>query len=242
MYVLPVPRDDLISFLPQQGVVAEIGVWRGDFSRVILKQNKPSKLHLIDPWRFLDLDDYRNDPTNSPNDEHEQNFQGVKRAFRRQEKKETVVFHRNLSTEAAPTFPDQYFDWIYLDGMHTYEAVKEDLNAFVPKLKDDGFILGHDYTNQAKVQDLQFGVVEAVNEFVTVQGFTFFAVTTENYPTYVLVKDAGQECVEAFMDKLVRNVRPIIEIRDYPERPFQHKQFEFIDRRKRKKVRLIPSF
>ena len=118
MYVLPVPRDDLISFLPQQGVVAEIGVWRGDFSRVILKQNKPSKLHLIDPWRFLDLDDYRNDPTNSPNEEHEQNFQGVKRAFRRQEKKETVVFHRNLSTEAAPTFPDQYFDWIYLDGMH----------------------------------------------------------------------------------------------------------------------------
>ena len=242
MYILPMPRADLLSYLPQQGVVAEIGVWRGDFSRVIIKNNKPSKLHLIDPWRFIDRDDYRDDPTNSQNDEHEQNFQGVKRAFRRPEKKGRVIFHRNLSTEAAPTFPDRSFDWIYLDGMHTYEAVKEDLDAFAPKLKDDGFILGHDYTNQKKVQELQFGVVEAVNEFVTKRHYTFFALTTEDYPTYVLVKDASQNSVDIFMDKLVRNVRPIIEIRDYPERPFQHKQCEFEDHRKRKKVRLIPSF
>ncbi|MGA0394208.1 MAG: class I SAM-dependent methyltransferase [Rhodospirillales bacterium] len=242
MYLLPMPRVDLLALLPQQGVVAEIGVWRGDFSREIFKKNKPSKFHLIDPWRFIDRDDYRDDPTNSQNKEHEENYQLVKRAFRRHEKKGRAVLHRELSTEAAPQFPDNYFDWIYLDGMHTYEAVKEDLRAFAPKLKNDGLILGHDYTNQKKVQELQFGVVDAVNEFVAEEGYDFFALTTEDYPTYVLVKDAHAENAKSLINKLVRNVRPIIEIRDYPERPFQHKQFEYVDHRNRTKVRLIPSF
>jgi hypothetical protein len=50
MYVAPLDRAQLLSFLPEGGVVAEIGVARGDFSERILREGRASELHLIDPW------------------------------------------------------------------------------------------------------------------------------------------------------------------------------------------------
>ena len=38
--------------------------------------------------------------------------------------------HRSTSAEAALTFDDEYFDWVYIDGDHSYEAVLADLRAF----------------------------------------------------------------------------------------------------------------
>ena len=46
------PRLKLLKKMPKHAVCAEIGVWKGTFSKHILKATKPKKLHLIDPWAF----------------------------------------------------------------------------------------------------------------------------------------------------------------------------------------------
>jgi hypothetical protein len=43
-------REELLRILPQNGIVAELGVDEGGFSQMILSINKPKKLHLIDSW------------------------------------------------------------------------------------------------------------------------------------------------------------------------------------------------
>ncbi|NQY10924.1 MAG: hypothetical protein HRT71_15615 [Flavobacteriales bacterium] len=43
-------RQELLKHLPKNGVVAELGVYKGGFSQEILEICKPSKLHLVDTW------------------------------------------------------------------------------------------------------------------------------------------------------------------------------------------------
>lgn len=51
---------------------------------------------------------------------------------------------RAPSVEAAGVFYPESVDFIFLDGTHTYEAVKADLAAWVPNLKVGGVIAGDD--------------------------------------------------------------------------------------------------
>ena len=44
---------------------------------------------------------------------------------------------------------DRYYDFIYIDGDHSYEAVKRDIELYLPKLKKGGLIAGHDYDEKA---------------------------------------------------------------------------------------------
>src|ERR1700679_3478846 len=46
-------RQALLARLPKQAICAEIGVWKGAFSRQILEEARPLELHLIDPWEFV---------------------------------------------------------------------------------------------------------------------------------------------------------------------------------------------
>ena len=49
------------------------------------------------------------------------------------------------SVEVAKTFKDKFFDFVYIDANHTYKNVKEDILAWLPKVKDGGILGGHDY-------------------------------------------------------------------------------------------------
>jgi predicted O-methyltransferase YrrM len=65
------------------------------------------------------------------------------------------------SDAAADILNEDYFDFIYLDGLHTYEGVKTDIKNYLPMVNKGGVIGGHDYTN--KLPHL-VGVYDAVNE------------------------------------------------------------------------------
>jgi predicted O-methyltransferase YrrM len=56
----------------------------------------------------------------------------------------TIRAHRALSTEVAAYFNDK-IDLLFVDGDHTYEACKADLEAWLPHLKDGGVLVMHDY-------------------------------------------------------------------------------------------------
>lgn len=62
--------------------------------------------------------------------------------------------HLDDSVKAASYWPD--VDMVFVDGGHSYEQVKADLEAWTPKTRQ--FICGHDYADDAP------GVVQAVRE------------------------------------------------------------------------------
>ena len=49
------------------------------------------------------------------------------------------------SIGASTQFDDASIDAIYIDGDHRYEAVKNDIKAWLPKVKPGGIVAGHDY-------------------------------------------------------------------------------------------------
>ena len=90
--------------------------------------------------------------------------------------------HRKTSIEAAQSFADGFFDLIFIDGDHTYDAVKADLAAWWPKLKIGGIFCGDDYVWP--------DVKRAVDEFASAHGRVVkFAVKAgTNYPIWTIAK------------------------------------------------------
>lgn len=239
MLLVNLTRIDLLKLLPSQGVVAEIGVAEGEFSRLILSSSSPHQLHLIDPWEHQARIDYQGDTYgNPPASEQEGRFEMVSKEFDSEINHGRVVLHRTYSTLAAESFKEHMFDWIYIDGLHSKEGVSADLNAFQNKMKPDGLILGHDYTNHPPAMKAGFGVVEAVNEFVIDNKLHFLAMTMENFPTYVLTRSPESAVARLLIANIMYYASWMVELQDYPQRQkFQHKAINVGDR-----IVAFPSF
>lgn len=239
MYLSNLSRIDLLQFLPNGGEVAEIGVAEGTFSKLILAQAVPQRLHLIDPWEHQTREDYQGDTYGNPNgDEQEKRFKGVSDHFASEIEAGRVIIHRTYSTIAAESFANDQFDWIYLDGLHSLEGISADLAAFSDKVKPDGFILGHDYTNHAPALNSGFGVVEAVNDFVVKEDYHFLVMTMEVFPTYVLTRNPGSAESQALISRLLYFANWVVEVRDYPgQRQYQHNAIQVAD-----KTVVFPTF
>jgi len=80
-----------------------------------------------------------------------------------------VKIRRGYSFDVVNEFPDEFFDFVFIDADHTYEGCKKDIHDWYPKVKKGGVLCGHDYVHRAiKTANgtLSFGVVEAVDEFI----------------------------------------------------------------------------
>jgi len=136
-------RETLIEKMKKGGKVAEIGVQAGNFSDCILKKNSPNELHLFD----ISLTHY-----------------GIADRFVRQIEEGTVSLHEGDSSTELAKLPDNYFDFIYIDGDHSYEGVSRDIAVAKSKVTDDGYLIFNDYTFWSPAECMMYGVVQAVNE------------------------------------------------------------------------------
>ena len=208
--------------------MAEIGVAEGAFSQAIVNRSAPRRLHLIDPWEHQERDDYRGDLYgNASSGEQDARYRSVVGAFDALALTGQVVVHRDYSIAAAESFSDGQLDGIYVDALHSREAVNADLHAYSTKVKPDGFILGHDYTHHPSATTAGFGVVEAVNDIVAETDWHLLAVTMENIPTYILARDHGSEATEQVRLRLLHAAPRVVEIKDFPSAGrFEHHALE----------------
>jgi hypothetical protein len=213
MFLLKTTREELVGLLPPGGVGLEIGVASGDFTAVLLAQARPSQLHLIDPWEHQDDPAYRTDTMNVSNEEAGRRRDGVVARFAGEIASGQVVVHRGYSHDLATQFADRTFDWIYIDGAHHFEACTRDLRLYAPKVKNEGLILGHDYAASGAAKAMNFGVVEAVNGFVSEGKVHMLLLTYEQFPTYVLAKPPLSPPVQSFVGSALLHFDVAAEIR-----------------------------
>lgn len=139
-------RWHLLAFLPHGGRIAEVGTHRGDFARQILDVCHPQEL------RLADLDTSFLNPAI--------------------EKDPLVRVYRGFSHEVLTTFPDDYFDWVYIDADHSYDATLRDARAAASKVKRGGYLVFNDFAHIGPNLGA-FGVHRAVIDFAINDGWRF---------------------------------------------------------------------
>jgi hypothetical protein len=159
-------REQMLSLLPKNGVVAELGVDHGGFSQKILEINEPAKLHLVDVWQS---DRYP-----------EKLFHEVSQKFQSEIKTGRVEINRGLSTEVVKQFPEKYFDWIYIDTVHDFKITRQELEMYLPKMKVGGIIAGHDFIVGEIDVPWKYGVIEAVYDFCNSHHWEIIYLTMES--------------------------------------------------------------
>jgi predicted O-methyltransferase YrrM len=144
--------DFLINSIPDNGIFLEGGAWLGQSSTYLCDKiqslSKNINVFILDTW------------------------QGSKDELTTSHKLATTtdiynIFLENMGTrkftplrmsslEGASKFENESLDVVFIDMCHTYEDVKQDIEAWYPKVKNNGYIAGHDYN--------WIGVSKAVNE------------------------------------------------------------------------------
>ena len=158
-------REWLLKRLPKHAVCAEIGVYEGRFSELILSTTRPRKLHLIDPWKYEADPTYERSFYGKSKGHSQARMDGMYESVVKCFKSKRVEIHRDASAACSSRFPDNYFDWIYIDGNHLYEFVKQDLESYFPKIKSGGIVAGDDYGRDPNRWDKD-GVKRAVDEAI----------------------------------------------------------------------------
>jgi hypothetical protein len=86
--------------------------------------------------------------------------------------------------DALPSFSNDYFDWAYIDSSHAYEHTKQELEILKDKVKDDGYILGHDWYPDPSHR--HHGVSKAVQEFI--EKYSYELIFLDNHSQWCIQK------------------------------------------------------
>lgn len=128
-------------------VGAEIGVFAGELSRRLLEQ-KDLSLIMVDSWAAGNGEDGLGDFHSSLTQSQQDHYLGVTRAATEFAGDRAKILVKD-SVSAASEIPDHSLDFVFIDADHSYEACRADILAWLPKIKYNGFISGHDYDNPA---------------------------------------------------------------------------------------------
>jgi predicted O-methyltransferase YrrM len=145
---------DLIKYVnnfsdTKEMTMIEIGSYAGESTEIFAKNFK--QVIAIDPFE----NDYdSNDVTCNYMDLTDVYYKFISVI----ENYENVIHIRKTSDDAIEDLKNTKVDLVYIDGLHTYEQVKKDIENYKNLLEEDGFICGHDY------HEVWEGVVKAIDE------------------------------------------------------------------------------
>lgn len=152
----------MVSLAPKDRVshFVELGSWVGRSAAYlgveIVNSGKPIRLDCVDSW----------EGTGAPGeyDEYDQVVKqcGLYESFLANMKplEGRYCAQRGMTTEIAARYEDSSLDFVFFDAGHVYDAISADLEAWLPKVKPEGWIAGHDYFSAPE------GVGRAVRERV----------------------------------------------------------------------------
>ena len=139
-------RGYIIEQIKKKSLIVEVGVWKGVFSKKIFDKSNPKLLVLVDSWTF-DKQIRGCAPQVDGTEPLSQKFfdDAKKETYEKFKNEKNVSIINQNSIVASSNYKNNYFDYIYLDAEHSYQAVSNDLDIWYPKLKNNGTIFGDDY-------------------------------------------------------------------------------------------------
>jgi cephalosporin hydroxylase len=126
------------------GTVVEIGAFLGrslSFVAPVCWQNH-NRLFAIDPWEW---DLLHASIKHALGGVHRDLFLAFRRNMEDLGHWKRLDAIRATSVQAAEQFPDTSVDLIFIDGDHDRDAVVADIEAWRPKMKAGGKMMGHDW-------------------------------------------------------------------------------------------------
>jgi hypothetical protein len=135
-------------------------VLAGDYSFEFASRKSPKSIDLVDTFRSRDWFHIA-EPRFLP-DNHLDFIKGKFAKF------EAVTIHQGLSNDVMKDLIslNRKFDYIYLDADHTRSQVNKDLHNAVRLISAGGIIGLNDYIMWDYFQDVEYGVVQTLNEFL----------------------------------------------------------------------------
>lgn len=128
---------DLVSNL-KPAVIVELGTYRAtsfySFCQAAKDKKTNTKIFAVDTWKGDEHAGYYGDDI----------FQEVQDTAKTFYGDVAYSLVRKDFNEAVAEFEDNSIDILHIDGLHTYEAVKNDFETWQQKVKNDGIVLFHD--------------------------------------------------------------------------------------------------
>lgn len=152
------------SNINKHSICIEIGVHRGINAEKIIKQS-PKLLYLVDCWDcrkeyFKEKNIIPHSHGLACNEKQENWYLEVKEKFKNQK---NVKIIKNYADNVVTSFEDNYFDFIYIDGLHDYNSVLNDIQKWATKLKNTGIMICDDYVEK---EERGYGVIPAIADFL----------------------------------------------------------------------------
>ena len=160
------PRTATLELMSQEiyrygieGAAAELGVYRGDFARLINSFLPDRRLYLFDTFEGFDHKDAEIDRSN--------NFSGasfdfsgtsVELVLSKMEHPENCIIRKGWFPDTAEGVDDR-FCFVSIDA-DLYQPIRAGLEFFYPRLAHGGVIMIHDFNNEG-----YSGAREAVKDF-----------------------------------------------------------------------------
>lgn len=157
-YITIYPSDVISALINDNDFnnFVEVGVWKGEnLLQVTKKSPGLRELYGIDPYRATEYKVKKNSMAKISQKEMDKIYLEVFERFKYELRTEII---RKTGKKGAEMFPDESVDFVYIDDNHEYETVKENIKAWLPKVRKGGIMAGHDYKLG------QIGVIKAVTE------------------------------------------------------------------------------
>ena len=154
-------RTELAKYFNELGfkIGAEVGVCYGYYSEVLFQNIPGLKLYAIDSWDMYEK--YRDFKT-------AETYIKVYSDAKEKLAPYNCELIKKLSMDAVTDFADESLDFVYLDGNHSYDFVKDDIREWAKKVRKGGIVAGHDYYI---TRAGNHGVINAVDEYVKAHGY-----------------------------------------------------------------------
>ena len=183
--MIPETLTTIVNLIRQNEykVGAELGVREGKTTEALCMEFTDLHMTCVDLWpgdastgiASLPCEEYEN---------NEINYQTTVEKFNKFPERTTII--RNYTIEGANYIQDKSLDFILIDATHSYNGVKADLKAWLPKIKDTGLVIGHDYHPHfddggliRAVHELS-DVMDDINEGIFVDPYTYWFIYKRN--------------------------------------------------------------